>query len=502
MTTTGITYLDHGGTTLASKTLLRAFGSEMQSTLLANPHSDTVNPSVSSLIVSETRSKVLQFFKADPDHFDVVFTANATGAVKLVMECFSGIEGGFDYHYHLNCHTSLVGVRELSNRNHCFATNEQTEKWLDGQWQPFETSDDGRPTLFAYPAQSNMNGQRLPLHWSHQLRKSGNHHDTYVLLDAAAFVSTSPLDLSDHVSSPDFIALSFYKIFGFPDLGALIVRKSSAHILEHRKYFGGGTTEMITCLEEKPWVARKEASLHDRLEDGTIAIRSILALRCALDNHQQLFVSMDEVSQHTSWLGKKMYERLSAIKHTNGIPVCHFYKATESTYGDSELQGATIALNVRKSDGSWLGPYAVGVMLRQYKIHVRTGSLCNPAGMASALELSPANIRMAYAEGFRCNQQEDIRTGSILFGMVRVTLGAMSTLEDVETLATFVETRFAVRDFSRQDRLTTDRSVGLGQKSKKVSMFDEKQETPSSPPLSSSSHRVIKVWRVIGSCFS
>jgi len=35
-----------------------------------------------------------------------------------------------------------------------------------------------------------------------------------VLLDAAAFVPTNPLDLS--VVQPDFVVISFYKMFGYP----------------------------------------------------------------------------------------------------------------------------------------------------------------------------------------------------------------------------------------------------------------------------------------------
>jgi molybdenum cofactor sulfurtransferase len=348
---------------MTSKSLLTAFRKEMQSTLLANPHSDAANPSASSTIVAETRLKVLQFFNADEVHFDVVFTANATAAVKLVMECFSGHATGFCYYYHQNCHTSLVGVREMASSSHCFATDEEMRTWLDKGDESFNRAFDYQPTLFAYPAQSNMNGARLPLEWSHRLRKSGNHQDTYTLLDVAAFASTSPLDLSNHAVAPDFTVLSFYKIFGFPDLGALLVRKASSHVLDHRRYFGGGTTEMLTCFGERPWVIRKEASLHARLEDGTIAIRNILALKCAIDVHQQLFHGMDQISKHTSWLAQKLYERVSAMRYMNGKPVCHLYQASSSTYNDPKTQGATIAFNVRKSDGSWMGPYVVGAML-------------------------------------------------------------------------------------------------------------------------------------------
>jgi molybdenum cofactor sulfurtransferase len=161
----GITYLDHSGTTLASKTLIEAFCREMKTTLLPNPHSDASDPSPSSIIAAETRFKVLELSNADPDRFDVISTANATVAAKLVMECLSGLSSGFDYLYHPSCHTSLVGVRELSSRACCFATDGETEEWLSGRVHPHGVTSSDRPTIFAYAAQSNMNGQHLPLGW-------------------------------------------------------------------------------------------------------------------------------------------------------------------------------------------------------------------------------------------------------------------------------------------------------------------------------------------------
>ena len=66
------------------------------------------------------------------------------------------------------------------------------------------------PNLFAYPAQSNYTGVQHDLNWIAEAQKRGWH----VLLDAAAFVPTNRLDLSVH--HPDFVSLSFYKIFGIP----------------------------------------------------------------------------------------------------------------------------------------------------------------------------------------------------------------------------------------------------------------------------------------------
>ena len=127
----------------------------MQNTLLANPHSDSSNPSATAVMVEQTRLAVLEMFDADPAHFDVIFTANATGAIKLVTEGFSGSQNGFNYCYHRNSHTSLVGVRELAHRSHCFASNEETEEWLAGtNHTSFRGPLAEKPLLFAYPAQS------------------------------------------------------------------------------------------------------------------------------------------------------------------------------------------------------------------------------------------------------------------------------------------------------------------------------------------------------------
>lgn len=480
-----------------------SFAEAMRNTFLANPHSDAANPSASSVIVADTRSKVLQFFQADQDHFDVVFTANATAAVKLVMDCFSGQPEGFDYYYHRNCHTSLVGVRELASRSHCLASNEETEAWLHGSIKPFLGSSNDQTTLFAYPAQSNMSGERLPLTWPHQLRESRITKNTYTLLDAAALVSTSPLDLSKHTTAPDFVAMSFYKIFGFPDLGALIVRKASSHVLEHRRYFGGGTTDIITCFGDKPWAARKQSALHSRLEDGTIAIRSILALRCAIGTHKKLFGGISEVSKHTSFLAKRLHEQLVSLKHANGLPVCHIYKATASRYGDSTTQGATIALNICKSDGTWVGPHAMGVMLRAEDIHVRTGSFCNPGGVACALDLSPTDLKKAHDNGYTCNKLGDIpESGMKLFGMIRVTLGAMSTLEDIDRFANFVEAHFADHQVGLAENAAPSIVEKASNKTIEAASWQGKAEaSENEKPVIKSHEKKRKLWRRITSCF-
>ena len=434
-------YLDHAGTTLYSKVQMDRFHRDMMENLMGNPHSASPSSQYSTHLVEIVRLQLLQFFKADPEHFDLVFTANATAGIKLVMEAMREQEGGFWYGYHVDSHTSLIGVREAANEHRCFESDEEVERWISSRG----TGSGERARLFAYPAQSNMNGRRLPLAWLKLAR--GQSGKLYTLLDAAAYASTSPLELSDASAAADFTALSLYKIFGFPDLGALIFRKDAANAFQKRRYFGGGTVDMVLCLKEQ-WHAKKSGPLHEQLEDGTLPIHSIMALKAAMETHAELFGTLERVSQHTSMLAQKLYHGLADLKHGNGERVVRLYKYSRSTYGDTATQGPAIAFNLRDSQGGWVSNTEVEKLTTVKNIHLRTGGLCNPGGIASSLGLSPWEMRENFSAGHRCGSENDVLNGKPT-GMVRVSVGAMSTLSDVERFISFVENFFVDNNAER-----------------------------------------------------
>ena len=412
------------------------------SNLLGNAHSASSSSQLSTRRTEDVRLRVLSFFNADPDHFDLIFVANATAGIKMVMEGFRDQERGFWYGYHTDSHTSLVGVREAAKAGHrCFTTDQEVEEWLNHHDSGAEDPEAHAAQLFAYPAQSNMNGRRLPLSWTNQIRSFK--HDCYSLLDAAALVSTSPLDLSNTSEAPDFTVLSFYKIFGFPDLGALIVRKASALVLRKRTYFGGGTVEMVTCGKEN-WHVRKHGSLHEQLEDGTLPVHSIIALDSALNNHHRLFRSPARVASHTASLADYLYDKLMVLRHHNGAEVCEIYKGSSSSYRDSRAQGPIIAFNLRTSKGDWVSNTEVEKLANIRNIQFRSGGLCNPGGIACSLRLQPWEMKRNFSAGHRCGKENDIIGGKPT-GMLRVSLGAMSNMQDVTTFLEFVEEFFVER---------------------------------------------------------
>ncbi|KAJ5129861.1 uncharacterized protein N7515_005900 [Penicillium bovifimosum] len=431
------TYLDYAGTTPYAKSMIESFSRDLTSNLFGNPHSMSLSSQNSTQRTDDIRVRMLRFFNADPAEFDLVFVANATAGIKLVADSLRDFDHrGFWYGYHIDSHTSLVGVRELAEMGYqCF----QSDNEMEAKISELATDQSKAPRLLAYPAQSNMNGRRLPSCWSEQIRSAANESggNVYTLHDAASLVSTAPLDLGPAASAPDFTVLSFYKIFGFPDLGALIVRKSAARAFERRKYFGGGTVDMVVATGVQ-WHAKKESSIHERLEDGTLPFHNIIALDAALDTHERLFGSMANISAHAEFLAKETYDRLSSLAHFNDRKVCQIYESPSSTYGNSTAQGPIIAFNLCNSRGEWVPKTEVEKLATVQNVQIRTGSVCNPGGTASSLGWTGAELRRHYSAGLRCGDNHDILGGRPT-GVLRVSFGAMTNMKDIDSLINFIE---------------------------------------------------------------
>lgn len=381
----------------------------MLTNLYGNPHSENSPAKLSGAVVDEVRAKTLEFLGADPEHFDLVFVANATAGVKLVAEAFRDIgektrSNSFWYGYHRDCHTSLVGVREWAyGQSHCFESDTDVETWLRYPEAAAINRQDHRSLgLFAYPGQSNLTGRRLPLEWSGHMRHTENMQNTYTLLDAAALAMTFPMSrvFSDPATAPDFTCLSMYKVFGFPDIGALVVRRESGHILSMRRYFGGGTVQAVGVIGDVFHRSKGQKGprdkLHEGLEDGTLPFHSILALGEAVDVHRRLFTSMGRVSDHTHYLTTRMRRGLMLLRYPNGgRPLCRVYHDSGELRDDFVTEdlakyGSAVAFNVFDRDGQYVPFKEVERLANEARIYIRSGgkvlSLSSDTGQSSSIE--------------------------------------------------------------------------------------------------------------------
>ncbi|KAF9093461.1 hypothetical protein BGX23_003282 [Mortierella sp. AD031] len=319
-----------------------------------------------------------------------------------------------------------------------------------------DNDNDSEPiyNLFAYPAQCNFGGRRFPLSWPAQIK---NRLDTptqknLVLLDAASYVMTAELDLSNHAISPDFVVVSFYKMFGFPTgLGAVIVKTELADKLR-KAYFGGGTVSAIASDES--WQVYR-TSLHGRYEDGTLNYLDIVALDLAFDSIREIYGSYSSISPHVTALHRLLYQSMRSLKHYNGAPLCDIYVEGMDSgldlVGDPALYGPILNFNLKRSNGQWIGYGDVERLASMKNIHVRTGGFCNPGSMQRWLDLSADEVKKNLEAGHVCWDDTDILNGKPT-GSIRVSLGAMSTVDEVVSFIAFLEEYFI--DASDPDAIT------------------------------------------------
>jgi molybdenum cofactor sulfurtransferase len=416
-----LVYLDHAGATPYPTSLISAHANDLTSSLFSNPHSRSPSSASTTERIEVIRSKVLALFNTTSESFDLVFVANATAGVKLILEGFTGHPKGFRYRYLSDVHTSLVGSKELATRFKCMSEQE-VQTWLSRR----SNSLSRMPGLFAYPAQSNFNGRRFPLEWLPLLRK--NHPKWYSLLDAASYLTTTPLDYSDPNLAPDFTILSFYKIFGYPDLGAVLVKKDerAKAILFQRRYFGGGTRAAMTA--DGFHATRSEVA--PALEDGTLPFHTILALDSAIEIFQRLYGGHSAIARHTRQITWFMHTMISSLHHSNGIPLSEIFSEPD--------HGPIISFNLRSKDGSPIGFATFERHASSHGFAIRAGGLCNPGAVQSYLKISNKDVKRNYEKGRVCGNDVDILDGKNT-GVIRVSFGACSTVEDVLSFTDFLK---------------------------------------------------------------
>jgi len=204
---------------------------------------------LSSAYAQAARAAVLEFFSADASEYDVIFTANCTAALRLVGESYPFTSNASRLILPVDAHNSVNGLREFA-----------TSAGIPVQYLPMErcgdqfSALDNDGGLFVMTGQSNLSGLKSDLNLMAEAKQKG--YDT--LLDAAALASTTPLSLRALGNSVDAMAISLYKIIGYPTgVGCLVARKAFLAKL-NKQWFSGGTVVIVqVMLVHEPGLAHR-----------------------------------------------------------------------------------------------------------------------------------------------------------------------------------------------------------------------------------------------------
>ncbi len=424
------TYLDFMAANLYATSQIARHMDLLQHHLLGNPHSTNPSSSVATDYVARTRRAVLRFFNASPDEWEVVFTGNASQALKLVGESYPFGDGD-RFLLTFDNHNSVNGIREFARAHGATATYIPVvlpEMRVDEAdlARGLATVRPGGHNLFAYPAQSNFSGVQHPLAWIARAQAMG----WDVLLDAAAFTATNRLDLS--AWTPDFVVQSFYKIFGYPTgVGCLLARKRALAKLR-RPWFSGGTITVASVQGDRYYLAEGASAF----EDGTLDFLALPAVEIGLEHIEA--IGIDVIHERVRCLTGWLLTQLLALKQTNGKPLVRLYGPPTT-----DCRGGIVTFNFYDAGGRAIDHRLVEQRANAANISLRTGCFCNPGGGEVALGITGTELSSCFRQPEHETHLtiDDFRLciDGKSTGAVRVSLGLVSNVDDVDRFIAFAK---------------------------------------------------------------
>ncbi len=325
-------------------------------------------------LMQSARLAVLAHFNAPPKEYVTIFTPSATGACQLVGEAYPFGPRSQLVLTHDN-HNSVHGIRDFARLRGApiryvpfsspelrvddtairYALERPAPGRLGAAWRvarsgaaPWpgrgrkarrqrtqtgaglmdtgpevavpQTATSHPRGLFAYPAQSHFSGVQHPLRWIEMAHERGFD----VLLDAAAYVPFDRLDLS--VAKPDFVAVGWYKVFGYPTgVGCLITRRKVLESL-WRSWFSGGSAYPASAQNDRHTLAAAGA----RFEDGTLSFLQLPDLDFGLSRVAD--IGIGHIRQRVMCLTGCFIDRLVALRHSNGQPMARHLRAPQYSW--------------------------------------------------------------------------------------------------------------------------------------------------------------------------
>lgn len=424
-------YLDYTGGGLYGASQLDSHMEMLKNGVYGNPHSSNPTSFASTEVDERARDFVFEFFNANPDEYIVIFTPNASGALKLVGESYPFTPAA-NYLLTFDNHNSVNGIREFAKGKGATVTYVPVlppDLRLDKDLllERLTIANPNSHNLFAYPAQSNFSGVQHDLSWIEVAQE----HGWDVLLDAAAFAPTNRLDINAY--KPDFVCLSFYKIFGYPTgLGALIARKDTARKLQ-RPWFAGGTIEVASVQANQHYFTDDESAF----EDGTIDYLNLPAIETGLKFIQS--VGIEQIHEHVAELIEWLLQAVVSLKHSNGQPVFRIYGPV-----DTAMRGGTIACNLYDPHEAIFDFRYIEHAANEHNISLRTGCFCNPGAGELALQISADAMRDTFAQNERMTFEQFVeamtrQTDIQAAGAVRISVGIATTFADIYRFMNFAE---------------------------------------------------------------
>ncbi|MBZ2175807.1 aminotransferase class V-fold PLP-dependent enzyme [Schnuerera sp. xch1] len=305
---------------------------------------------ISSLFYDQSRDKVLNFVKANPDFHTVIFVKNTTEAInKLSYRLKDQIKDGIVLSTYMEHHSNDLPWRYKYNVDYV-DVDENGRLSLDHLEYLFKKYK-GKVKLLAITGASNVTGYINPIH---KIAKMAHKHGSKILVDGAQLVPHHPVDMKtlEDPAHIDFLAFSSHKMYAPFGIGILIAPKD---IFKNgfSEHIGGGTVDLVTH-KEVIWAPPPEKE-----EAGTPNLFGVVALIESIKTLKKL--DMGKIADYERSLTKYTLEKLKTVPNI-------------IIYDDEDVKNkvSIISFNI---DGLYHGTVATALSL-EGGIGVRNGCFC------------------------------------------------------------------------------------------------------------------------------
>ncbi len=403
-------YLDYLGANLYPQTLVDSHYNMLSEGVFGHPKVLSPSSAQTRSLIEETREMVKEYFAAD--HYYCIFTDNSDS-----MNSFRD-----HYEFDENCIllSSIDSARPMKSvRERCLGRGGKVDYiklhvddlTVDNESlnQSLESHKDYPKKLLAFPAQSSISGIKHSMNYISKAQELG----WDILLEADIYAATNILSLKK--VQPDYVSVSFYKIFGYPiGIGCLLVRKDKAQNFEMIEIESEDANKSLTS---QPQVKK-------RLQDGTINFLDIPMIKEGLEFIDK--IGMDKVQFRMEKLTNWMSAKINTIKHNNGSAVAEIYGTRNIA-----MRGNCILLNLYDNSHQMFPLEYLEQKCIKRGISVRLGSFFENIG--SDEDISHEDYLSKY---FSCSKENDHR--SLLLGYdkissaLRLSIGIPTIQKDLD----------------------------------------------------------------------
>jgi molybdenum cofactor sulfurtransferase len=411
----GVGYFDSANRPFFTDAAFENFSDLLHTQLYGNTHSESPSAEKSTSTIDDARVLILNWLGTKLSQYTVIFTYSAPHSMKTVVEAFPFNRSG-TFFYTDSSDESILGlrglVREKGGKLESFQIDE-TDDLLSYTEIPENFTYDFN--LVAFPLVDAFDGSVVT---EKQLNYVFNKYQTSksavygIIGDATLYLQTRQLSLQQFPFHA--ITFSFERLFGFPNIGALVIRNTFVRHLV-RPYFGGGTLvyALPSCNFEKMRITPSA-----RFEDGSLPFLSIAAIETGFKFWENL--NFDRITNHVEKLKEEVISNLNGIRHQNGSPVIRIYG-----HGQSSI----IAFNVLSPE-SIVVPYREVVeSAAKNDIYLIGGCHSTPGTCLKHLNISEAEI-------------EDNISAMTEIGAIRLSIGWSTLPEEIVKLSNWLESEY------------------------------------------------------------